>query len=30
MDMEDARTTMDEAAEKGTVPWEKLREELGI
>ncbi|NOY86298.1 MAG: type II toxin-antitoxin system Phd/YefM family antitoxin [Deltaproteobacteria bacterium] len=30
MDLEDARAALAEAEEKGTIPWEKVKEDLGL
>ncbi|HDL52478.1 MAG TPA: type II toxin-antitoxin system Phd/YefM family antitoxin [Proteobacteria bacterium] len=30
MDLEEARTALAEAEEKGTIPWEKVKKDLGL
>ncbi len=30
MDLEEARAALAEAEEKGTIPWEKVKEDLGL
>ncbi len=30
MDLEEARSALAEAEEKGTIPWEKVKQDLGI